>query len=219
MRWSPALLLAAFAVAGDAPIEVPTERCLYREDNVIRSLPYRDCVELLAPERIRGTWFVGLEESGFLPEGAPLPAVRVIGRGPTPPEMDTHLDVGWRETLELLESVPQPEGEGTTARYAVEFIGRRARFAGCYGHGDLAHRLIVVDRFLSIRPAGRVMTRIEFPSLHCNLPDCPDSYTPDITAPPGVYADAEQRERRRRLSGKVDSRFCGNNGQVIEPMR
>ena len=114
-----------------------------------------------------------------------MPAVRVVTMSEYPPENDTHLDVGWPERLELLERVPEPEGEGDTRRYAVEFIGRRARHAGAYGHGGVASRLIVVDRMLSIRPAGTVTTRIEFPGLRCNLRDCPGSYPPSTPAGPG----------------------------------
>ncbi len=155
MKWGLVLPLAAIAVAGDAPLQAPRDPCTRQEDGIIYSLPYRDCVELLPPERIRGTWFAGLEESGFLPEGAPLPATRVVGRGPLPPEMNVHLDVGWPRMIELLESVPEPQGDGDTSRYTVEFVGRRARYPGEYGHGGLAEKLIVVDRMLSIRAARR----------------------------------------------------------------
>ncbi len=178
MKWGLVLPLAAIGIAGDAPLQAPRDPCSRQEDGIIYSLPYRDCVELLPPERIRGTWFVSTEGSGFVPEGAPLPAMRVVGPGPLPPDMNVHLDVGWPRMLELLESVPEPQGEGDTGRYAVEFIGRRARDRGEYGHGGLAEKLIVVDRMLSIRPAGRVTTRIRLGDLDCNLADCPSSYTP-----------------------------------------
>jgi hypothetical protein len=42
----------------------------------------------------------------------------------------------------------------------------------------VAEKLIVVDRMLSIRPAGRVTTRIRLGGRDCNLADCSWSYTP-----------------------------------------
>lgn len=156
----------------DAPLARPLPSCSIDEGDVIHHRPYRECVELLPPEVIRGTWFVGLEESSFLPEGQSLPAVRVVSDHATPLEMATWLDVGWPEQDEILGNVPEPAGEGDSNRYTVEFLGRRARHAGHYGHMGLSQHLIVMDRMLSIAPAGRVRTRIEFGETSCWVDEC-----------------------------------------------
>ena len=170
MKWGLLLPLAAIGVAGDAPRQAVADPCRFIRDGVFTSLDYRDCVDLLPPQRFRGTWFVGLEESTFLPAGRPLPAERLLSATQSPPEWEIWLDAGWPEMLELLEGVPEPAGDGDTGRYEVEFIGRKARHAGQYGAGS--PQLIVLDRLISIRPAGRVRTRVELGKHRCTLPDC-----------------------------------------------
>ena len=164
--------------------------CSRREGGMIVQLDYRDCVELLPPERIRGTWFVGNEESDFLPEGVEVESVRLLSETKTPPEMDTWLDVEWPKQLEYVDSVPEPKGIGDTLTYEVEFIGRRARDVGQYGHGGLATHLIVLDEMLSIRPVKKVRTRVELRGVSCWVEDC-------------SAAQARQRaERERSGAGK-----------------
>jgi hypothetical protein len=187
MNWGLMFPLLALALAADEPVPsgAPLPSCTIDEGDVIRSRPYRECVDLLPMEVIRGTWFVGLEESSFLPEGQPLPAVRVVSEQATPAEMATWLDVGWPKLDEILANVPGPGGEGDTNRYTVEFLGRRAREPGEYGHGGLARHLIVTDRMLSIAPAGRVRTRIELGETSCWVEECSQ-----------VQAEARAREAK-----------------------
>ena len=190
MKWILPLPLVALTLAADSPVSGTLDLpCTFDDGEFIRSRPYRECVALLPPERIRGTWFIGLEESNFLPEGSPLPPVRVVSANEDPPESATWLDADWPYAFDILQHLPAA-GEGDTARYSVDFIGRRARRAGEYGHAGLAQNLIVLDRMISIRPAGRVRTWIELGGLRCYLEDCNrllrvSPQTPSQSSPPG----------------------------------
>ena len=166
MRWTLLFATLALAVSADAPVpdRAPLPSCTAGEGS------YRRCVQLLPMERIKGIWFVGNEESTFRAEETPLLPVRVVTEERL--QDGAWLDVGWPEELDLLARVPPPSGEGDTARYRVDFIGRRARETGEYGHMGMSRHLIVLDRMLAIAPAGRVRTRIEFDDLSCWIEEC-----------------------------------------------
>ncbi len=166
-------VLAMFGTPqGPRPPRIADEACGVREGDFIVQRRYRDCVDLLESERIRGFWLVGLEESGFVPEGEAPPPVRILSDDRLGSEAPTWLDAGWPEQQRLLARVPEPEGVGDASVYAVEFIGRRARDPGEYGHNGYYRHLIILDRLVSIRPAGKVRTRIEMLGLSCWIDDC-----------------------------------------------
>jgi hypothetical protein len=149
--------------AAAAQAQLDNDPCIRRGDNVISSIPYRECVDLLPPERMHGVWYVEMEGSGFLPGATTAPEQRFQATDTILPENQTWLDVdrtsaeaAWRQAGAL------PEGHGTLAM-AIDFIGRRARVEGHYGHGGTARKLIVVDRIISLRPIRRVRTWVEFP--------------------------------------------------------
>jgi hypothetical protein len=148
--------------AAEAQALLDNDPCIRSEGNVIRSLPYRDCVDLLPPERMRGVWYVALEESGFLPGATTAPAQRYWATDRPLPEHEIWLDVDHMDAA-LRQAGPLPEGHGALA-LAIDFVGRRPRNnEGSYGHGGGARKLIVVDRIISIRPIRRVRTWVEFP--------------------------------------------------------
>lgn len=148
--------------AAAAEAQLDNDPCIRREPGVIHMIPYRECVDLLPPERMHGVWYVGLEESGYVPDATTAPAQRFQATDRKLLENETWLDVdragseaAWRQAGAL------PEGHGTLAM-AIDFVGRRARMEGHYGH-DGAPRLIVVDRIIALRPIRRVRTWVEFP--------------------------------------------------------
>jgi hypothetical protein len=148
--------------AAAAQAQLDNDPCIRRGDNVISSIPYRECVDLLPPERMHGVWYVALEESGFLPGATTAPAQRYRATDRELPENETWLDVDdWNAALR--QAGPLPGGYGTLA-LAIDFVGRRPRNTEGrrYGHGG-APRLVVVDRIISIRPLRRVRTWVEFP--------------------------------------------------------
>src|SRR6185295_10593874 len=73
--------------------------CLNHEGDTVRSRRFRDCLELLPQERMRGIWYSGFEESGFVANATSAPPVRIISRRGNP-EFDTLLeldeDAAWR---------------------------------------------------------------------------------------------------------------------------
>jgi hypothetical protein len=150
------------AAAAEMQAQLDSNPCIRREGDVISSVPYRECVDLLPAERMHGVWYVEMEGSGFLPDATTAPEQRFQATDTKLPENETWLDVdraaaeaAWRQAGAL------PEGHGTLAM-AIDFIGRRARNEGHYGHGD-ARKLIVVDRIISLRPIRWVRTWMEFP--------------------------------------------------------
>ncbi len=164
----PLAAIGVSGLAGDVAIDGSAGDPCAPLGSGMSSLSSGECVEMLPPRLYRGTWFVGLEESSFLPAGGPLPAIRVYSATETPPELETWLDIGWPAMQDLLATVPEPGGSGT-GRYRVEFIGRQARHAGTYGVG--APHVIRVDRMISIRPAGSVRTRVDLPGVRCPFAD------------------------------------------------
>lgn len=176
MKWGVLLILASFGVTQDSrDVGHGDKVCQEREGGFIVQRDYRDCVDLLGSERIRGLWFVGLEESAFSPEGATVTSVRILSEETIRSETRTWLDAGWPEQQRLLERVPEPGGLGETSVYAVEFLGRRARDAGQYGHNGNYRHLIILDELVSIRPVGRIRTRVEMFGLSCWIDECAEA--------------------------------------------
>lgn len=91
------------------------------------------CFEMEPARRWRGLWRYNFESSRF----CPAPAQRCA-----------HFDPG--EFVWLTEHARHPRLK-LGGLYVVEFVGRRTRQRGVYGHLGLAQREIIVDRFESIR--------------------------------------------------------------------
>lgn len=143
----PLLLLTACAGSagnqvanGIAPKAPPPGRCEGAGD-------YEHCVEFGAPERMRGHWITGFEVSTFWAEGEQgadgpgRPITWLVFAAASPP--DPGLFAG-RERI------------GGPVAIRIEFIGRRARRLGRYGHLGIAENLVIVDRIISTEFIGPV---------------------------------------------------------------
>ncbi len=104
---------------------------MYDGVEVIESVETDKCVQMTQPQRWSGLWRNEFEGSQFCPRAA----MRCSYES-TPSRIWLHWDE--RE---------QPDG----ALYAVEFIGRRTRYPGMYGHLGGSEHEIIVDRMISIR--------------------------------------------------------------------
>jgi hypothetical protein len=113
---------------------------------VISSLDSEDCFRFNSPRRMRGVWLVENETSQLLPNATRSPAIWDIMD-----ENQTFLEVeGWDE----IEALPPPaEGVGPSA-YAIEFIGRPARYPGVYGMVGARH-MVIMDKLVSARAVAR----------------------------------------------------------------
>lgn len=131
------------------------DRLGHRTISVIRSFRPRDCMDFLPAEVMRGVWFHGFEESGFVPDVDHVPLRRVLRSGTRNPESETFLDIDAEEALRRLGG---SECRGTCA-YAITFVGRRTRDAGNYYSGEGTH-VVAVNAVLTGRLLGRVTTRV-----------------------------------------------------------
>lgn len=132
--------------------------CRIEEGSVRRLRPYRDCVDLLPQERMRGVWYRGSEESNFIPNATAAAAVRTRGIHWVNPEFRTFLEVDPALAAQV-PPVPPHDGIETHA-WLIDFVGRRARSPGTY-YTDEADHLVVLDRLISIRLLGPVVTRLD----------------------------------------------------------
>ena len=135
MRIGGPVVCAALACACASP-PIPGTRltaeqkriCLEERDaegrTVINISPYNvGCLEYGLPERMRGVWYWGFEESSFLKDATTVSLTRDI-RWEDRPEYDAHLT--FRDNGEF-EKVHMPEGRGGCARAVyLEIIGRPA---------------------------------------------------------------------------------------------
>jgi hypothetical protein len=125
---------------------------------IMRSLPPGDCMDMTPARVMRGVWFIGFEESGFVPDIDAVPLTREISRESVPPEFEIELN-GDRE--EALRRMGVQEVVGTQA-YAITFVGRRSR-PYRYAGGGAGFPVVVVDALLTGRPLGRVTTTMVYP--------------------------------------------------------
>jgi hypothetical protein len=111
---------------------------------------YERCVDFRPAERMRDVWITGFERSEFIANAEGLPG------------QDDHR--GADTWLTFANGAPDPalrrelDDMRTTAAVAMEFVGRRARRPGNYGH-DGAPQLVIVDRILSARILGPIGRR------------------------------------------------------------
>ena len=122
------------------------------EDPCRGSFDYEHCAEFLPAERMQGVWVTGFEQSGFIPGPAALPdpadprrsRIWLDFAAGSPP------DPALRRELDAMR---------TTAAVAMEFIGRRGRHPGRYGHLGGAREVVIVDRIVSMRILGPLRAR------------------------------------------------------------
>lgn len=97
------------------------------------------CFEMMPKRRWRGLWRDDFEGSRF----CPAPALTCSA--------DEAGDFVWLTAGGGGRLDPRRPFHGL---YNVEFVGRRTRFRGQYGHLGMADHEIVVDQLVTIKPAG-----------------------------------------------------------------
>ena len=116
--------------------------CSYQiEPGVMASLPTDQCYRMERPRRYRGVWVDEFEGQTFIPEGAKAPKWK--GERERAIAATIWLDV---ESANIGHKWQQGG-----RRVFIEFIGRKTRFPGKYGHLGIAGQYIVVDRVISLR--------------------------------------------------------------------
>ena len=127
--------------------------CLRRDGDSWELLRWRECLKLGPAMRMRGVWYYGFEESGFVPNVQTVPLLRrmhVKWR-----ELDTVLDVD----LEQVTRVRRVKlGLPCTTAITIDFIGREAVLPEGSSVQPTANRIIAVDRVLDARLVGIVRT-------------------------------------------------------------
>ena len=115
---------------GASPAQIlASEEC----PNPFTSPPNPKCFDLLPASRWHGLWQQGWEWSNFCPEPAKECLIRA-----------DHGDI-W---MEFAEGVDPDLADGL---YEVEFIGRRTRKPGNFGHLNQYDHLMIVERMISSR--------------------------------------------------------------------
>lgn len=114
-----------------------TEKCVkdMRSGGPIVMLFDPDCYEMLPDQRWTGLWNTGWEWSNFCPD----PATKC----PTPSERGGIWMEFGKSASTRLSGLP----DGV---YRIDFVGRRTKVAGHFGHQDAYDHLIIVDRVVSI---------------------------------------------------------------------
>ena len=101
-----------------------------REDKL---LPTGECYEMLPAHRWRGVWEDHLEGQVFCPGAA------------------TQCPAGGSGIWLDYASAKRPAGWTPGGVYAIDFIGRRTKFEGGYGHMGASRHAMVVDRMISMK--------------------------------------------------------------------
>ncbi len=123
----------------------------HADENIQGSLPTDQCYKMDEPRRYKGVWLDAFEGQHFIPEG---------GSPPEWPDTDPG-STGWTEEFERarlattwidvsrvkLAEIPRNRG----ARRLIEFVGRRTKYPGAYGHMGMSGQEIIVDRVISLR--------------------------------------------------------------------
>lgn len=94
-----------------------------------------NCFEMLPSQRWSGLWVRGFEWTNFCSD--PAKACSIFG---APGE-------SWLQFADQAHLIQRPP-EGT---YHIEFIGRRTKVPGHFGHLDQYDHLMIVDKLVSIR--------------------------------------------------------------------
>ncbi len=107
------------------------------DEPVIESLPTDECVQMTEPQIWTGIWRDEFEGSQF----CAAPATRCA--------FDSQAERVWLAQRDKSFKGGQRPYDGSL--YAVEFLGRRTKYPGSYGHLGVSQHEIIVDRMLSIR--------------------------------------------------------------------
>jgi hypothetical protein len=102
----------------------------------VNAMPKRseDCFEMTPPQHWRGLWFDAFEGSQFCVTPATECSFESKPR--------VWIDVPGRKCC-------------TFGLYEVEFVGRRTKYSGVFGHMGAFDHKIIVDRMISIRPVSK----------------------------------------------------------------
>jgi hypothetical protein len=125
--------------------------CEYQIDSsTFGSLPDDQCVKMGGPRRYRGVWVDEFEGQQFIPAGTTPP--HWPHSDPRSPE--------WREQSELIRRASiwfdterlnlNRKSHQFGKRWLIEFIGRKTKYAGSYGHMGMSGQEIVADRLILI---------------------------------------------------------------------
>ena len=127
--------------------------CQRRDGDRWEILRWRDCLKLGPPKRMRGVWYYGFEETGFMPD------VRTVSLMRRPhikwPELETVLDV---DLMQVMQARRIKLGLPCTTAISIDFIGREAVLPKGGVVQPRATRIIAVDRVLDARLVGIVQT-------------------------------------------------------------
>ena len=137
--------------------EYSKDPCLKKQDGTWHHIRWRNCLSFLPAERMHGVWYVGVEESGFVPDANNVPLIRDIdGRNR---EIETFLDAT-DVASDVKRLTGQPDRERCTRAFRLEFIGRRSAGMGLKEDEiSIVKQVIVVDRLLSAMYLGKMRTR------------------------------------------------------------
>lgn len=124
--------------------------CSTYSDGVIHQRATAKCVKMTRPQRFRGIWVDHFEGQAFIPAGS-TPPQWPDGKLP-PAEWRVQYERSHAATIWLdvdPEKVPS-NWHRSHQRAVIDFIGRKTRYPGHYGHMGMAGHEIVVDRILSL---------------------------------------------------------------------
>ena len=86
------------------------------------SREFRDCLDLLPQERLRGVWYVGFEDMSFVPGAVSAPAVRVMdSRAARAPWIELDMPRGVGERLAKGDTVLWLGAGDLARRHAADF--------------------------------------------------------------------------------------------------
>ncbi|NTS66771.1 hypothetical protein HRV97_16645 [Sphingomonas sp. HHU CXW] len=124
--------------------------CSTYRDGAIHGLATAKCVKMTRPQRFRGIWADHFKAQAFISAGSTPPP---WPNGKLPPaEWRAQYDRARAATIWLdVDRDKVPVGwHRAEQRPVIDFIGRKTRYPGHYGHLGMAGHEIVVDRILSL---------------------------------------------------------------------
>lgn len=126
--------------------------CSYRTaTGAIGSLPTEQCYKMEPARRYRGVWIDAFEGQQFIPEGTKAPE---WPRGsPKSPEWRKEADraIAARIWLDVDRTKLGHKWQQGVRTAFIEFIGRKTKYPGNYGHMGMSGQEIIVDRVISLQ--------------------------------------------------------------------
>jgi hypothetical protein len=104
------------------------------------SIPLDQCYKMDAPRRWRGVWRNDFEGSQFCPGGSASCGYESVAERKGP--------IAWLDFAGPLPAELKPRRGG--GLYSIDFIGRRTKYRGFYGHAGMSDEAIIVDRIISM---------------------------------------------------------------------